>query len=306
MDNLILLVFCFLAGMALQRFRLTPPDAPKTLNILILYLALPAVTLQQIPRIELEWSLVYPVASSWLVFAGAWGLTTWVARPLLRLNRAETGCLILTSGLGNTSFVGFPFLLAFYGPSALQYGILTDQPGSFLILATLGVGLAARFRGQASAPRQLLGRVLRFPPFVAFVTAMLIGVTPLQLPDLALPLLEAFAGMLTPLALLSVGLQLRIERKAIPWKPLLWGLGYKLMLAPLIVWALLSVWTAPQGLLFKVSIVESAMAPMITAAIVATDHDLSPRLANAMVGLGIPLSLITAWGWVEGLRFLYG
>jgi predicted permease len=48
---------------------------------------------------------------------------------------------------------------------------------------------------------------------------------------------------------------------------------------------------------------EAAMAPMIGAAIVATEHRLDPSLTTLMVGIGIPLSFLTvpAWWYVLGM-----
>ena len=42
------------------------------------------------------------------------------------------------------------------------------------------------------------------------------------------------------------------------------------------------------------------MPSMITAAIVATEHDLDPPLANLMVAIGLILSFITLslWWWM--------
>jgi malate permease and related proteins len=42
------------------------------------------------------------------------------------------------------------------------------------------------------------------------------------------------------------------------------------------------------------------MAPMITAGIIAVDHDLNPALVTLMIGIGIPLSFLTlpVWCWV--------
>jgi hypothetical protein len=42
--------------------------------------------------------------------------------------------------------------------------------------------------------------------------------------------------------------------------------------------------------MIEVAIMESAMAPMITASILAT-HGLKPRLSSMMIGFGIPISL---------------
>ncbi|HNE83258.1 MAG TPA: AEC family transporter, partial [bacterium] len=44
-------------------------------------------------------------------------------------------------------------------------------------------------------------------------------------------------------------------------------------------------------------IFEAAMPPMITAAILATEHDLRPELASLMVGIGIIVSMFTLPFW---------
>ena len=44
-------------------------------------------------------------------------------------------------------------------------------------------------------------------------------------------------------------------------------------------------------------VLEAAMAPMITASALAISHRLAPGLAAAMVGYGIPISLLTLFGW---------
>ena len=54
------------------------------------------------------------------------------------------------------------------------------------------------------------------------------------------------------------------------------------------------------GLLMDVSIMEAAMAPMITASILASTYGLKPKLSSMMIGFGIPLSFITLafWFWI--------
>jgi predicted permease len=55
-----------------------------------------------------------------------------------------------------------------------------------------------------------------------------------------------------------------------------------------------------QGPMLQANVLESAMPTMITAAALAIAHNLAPRLAAALVGYGILLSLVTlpAWVWV--------
>ncbi len=57
------------------------------------------------------------------------------------------------------------------------------------------------------------------------------------------------------------------------------------------------------GDMLRANVLESAMPSMITAAALAISHGLAPRLAAALVGYGIVLSLATlpAWAWVAGV-----
>jgi predicted permease len=47
------------------------------------------------------------------------------------------------------------------------------------------------------------------------------------------------------------------------------------------------------GLTLTVGVLQAAMAPMISAAILADEHRLEPTLANTILGAGIVLSLVT-------------
>ena len=42
---------------------------------------------------------------------------------------------------------------------------------------------------------------------------------------------------------------------------------------------------------------EMAMPPMLGASIIAMDHDLEPDLIALLIGIGVPLSMLTAWAW---------
>ena len=49
--------------------------------------------------------------------------------------------------------------------------------------------------------------------------------------------------------------------------------------------------------ILKVTILEAAMATMITSAVVASDFNLDEELANLMVGISIPISLLSVPLW---------
>ena len=109
---------------------------------------------------------------------------------------------------------------------------------------------------------------------------------------------------LAPLALLSVGFQLRLAAVRERWRPLVAGLGFKLVAGPLAVLAVFAAVADLDSPALQVAVFEAAMAPMIGGAIVATQHKLDPELTTLMVGVGIPLSFLTLPVWWYGLAVL--
>jgi malate permease and related proteins len=53
------------------------------------------------------------------------------------------------------------------------------------------------------------------------------------------------------------------------------------------------------GDMARTTVLESAMPSMVTAGALAISHDLAPRLAAAMVGYGLLLSLLTLPFWAR-------
>jgi malate permease and related proteins len=49
---------------------------------------------------------------------------------------------------------------------------------------------------------------------------------------------------------------------------------------------------------------EMAMPPMLGASIIAMEHDLEPDLIALLIGIGVPLSMLTTWGWWSLIQVL--
>ncbi|HEX9079485.1 MAG TPA: AEC family transporter, partial [Desulfuromonadaceae bacterium] len=95
----------------------------------------------------------------------------------------------------------------------------------------------------------------------------------------------------------SVGFQLHLGGLREVLRPLAAGLVYKLLLGPALIYLLYVVILGATGVTTQVTVFEAAMAPMITAGIIAADHDLEPPLVTMLVGIGIPLSFVTLHFW---------
>jgi predicted permease len=317
MGPLVVLFFFLLLGVSLAAFAFETARSAQVSRILnrwVIRAALPALVLQKIHALpEFSFSspeILLPVSQPWIHFFLSMALVTVVAK-MLRWSRSTWGALVLTLGLGNTSFVGIPLLRAILGPESLGTAVVLDQLGSFLILSAIGAPLA-----QAVAPRDqnegegrhlkssawtFLLRPLKFPPFLALLVAL--ASRPFVFPDWIDTVLGAIASTLGPVALVSVGLSMKwkaLSKREVR-QPLTISLLLKLVLFPLVYWALYSRWAAHypgfSTVVLKTILLEGSMASMITAGVVAADNQLDPDLAQLMVGVSIPLSLVTVPIW---------
>jgi len=304
MLNFALIFLCFLLGMGLRKLGRFPSNAGPALNAFIIHVSLPAVVLTQLPALltqPLSLAMLAPIAMPWILFGLAFVFFRWWGNRM-GWSRALIGGLTLTAGLGNTSFVGFPLLEALVGKHAIGVGVLLDQLGTFLVLSTLGLIAAVHFSAASkTAPgwKQTLKRVFQFPPFLALLVSFVWALLGYQEGNDLHKVLERLAGTLVPLALVAVGLQLHLSREilALRWKPLITGLTFKLVLAPVFFTVLYGLLFPAKSEIIHITLLEAAMAPMITAAVVANEFELDGELANLMVGLGIPLSLLTVPIW---------
>lgn len=295
MANIILLLLCLSIGLLLQRNKSLPKDAHISINTVILFVPLPAIALLNIPLLKLDMSLLSLVLLPWITFALSYFIMPLLGKRL-GWNRETIGCLILTAGLGNTSFVGFPLLEAFFGKESIKYGVVLDQAGTFLIVSLFGIFVATRYSSGKMKMRLLVKKIFFFPPFLGFLIAVLLGVLGWRAEGMTKDILSQLAVTLTPLALISVGLQLRVRGIGEEIAPLMWGLGFKLLIVPLLFFGLYKCLNIPEDI-FNVSVIEAAMAPMITASIVASSYSLNAKLAGLMVGVGVPISLLTVIFW---------
>lgn len=298
-DAFALMLAMLAIGKLFARLRVLPGNATEVLNTVVLYLCLPASVLTYVPRLHLNPALLGVMLTPWLL-TGVTVLAVLALRRPLRLRRDEYAVLLLCVALGNSSFIGYPMVRALLGEAALPYAVVYDQFGTFVLLSTFGLYVLARYSGDTPpSPRQTLLRMARFPPVWALVAGL--TVMPAQPPAWIASGLQHLADAMLPLVMLAVGfsIQLRLPREEL--RPLAAGLLLKLLLLPALAWPL-SWALGLRGQMLQANVLESAMPTMISAAVLAMSHGLAPRLAAALVGYGILISLLSlpAWAWLLG------
>lgn len=303
MDNFVLIFLCLTVGVIFSRLKILPEGSHKSVNAWVLYVALPALALRYVPEIEWSSRILVSILGPMLIWCGAWIFVQIYDRKR-KLSIGSRTALLITCGLGNTGFIGLPMISAFYGESEMHHGVVFDQM-TFILFATVGVITVLKASSEKAHEVNfgfIIRKIFRFPPFIAALTALIL---PLFVDiSFANTLLDKLVATMSPMALFSIGLQLRIGAFKQEWRLMTAGLFYKLLLAPSLVLILALVLSSP-GNIAQISIFEAGMSSHITASLLASQYNMNPKYCSLVVGVGIVLSFITVSCWYFILPMIF-
>lgn len=292
MHNYLAILTFLSLGFLLKRIKSIPENTGTVLNLIVIYISLPALILLKVPTLKFSWDLLVPTFLPWILLLVS-VLLIGLCSYWFKWNRNITGALLLVVPLGNTSFLGIPMVQSFFGEQGIPYALIYDQLGSFLALVLYGSLILVFYGEKENKPTlgAILQRIISFPPFLALLLALLVKNWLLS-SEQAKVILETLAATLVPLVMIAVGFQFTLRLKSEEFSKLLLGLGIKMLIIPLVAWAGCKL-LALEGLAVQVSIFEAAMPPMVSAGALAIIAGLAPELVSALIAVGIFLSFIT-------------
>jgi malate permease and related proteins len=284
----IFLIFCFL--MIGYAMKLAKKDYSDVLIQFCVIIAFPALIIQKLYPLKIEFSNFSVVFIA--IFSILLGfLIGFLISRLFGFDKKSSAVVILSCGLGNTSFVGFPFVEAMFGFDALSHALLFDQFGSFLFLTVFGSIIAAWGVGKDSSVKKLLKNVFLFPPFIAILAAFLMK--PFALPTFFLDGCAKLSVTLLPLVSIAIGMKIDIRHIKERLGKTALVLSVKMMVVPLGVFVFMKLLGLPFDAPHKVALVESAMPPMVMVAVFAARYSLDEKLAVSAVALGVFVSFVS-------------
>ncbi len=299
MNEIVGLILLLAAGgYALRKFGLVRPDAARDLNQIILYLFLPALIFTLLHKAHLAWKVAAMPAMAWLA-VGVGLLAAFLVGKLLRLPPALMATFLLTSAMGNTTFLGYPIVRGFYDQAHLTLAILYDLLGSTLAVNTVGMAIAGGASSRGMAPGAIARRLLAMPVLWALVLGL--ATRGIGIPAPVERLLEGVGNLTVPMSMVTMGLALRISHLRHRWRLVLASAGIKLMAIPVVVWMAARVLGLP--LAFQQSaVLESAMPTMFYALNLAIFFDLDAAFVLGAIAVSSLLCMATLpwWFWLLG------
>jgi len=289
--QIIILIILILVSALLTQKKLLTENHMRWANSWIIWLALPSIALLNIPSLKISAQLLAPILSPILGFIGSFLFFYVLLRRFLEPKQRLV--LAVSGALGNTSFIGFPVISSLYAQDYMPIAIVIDQI-NFLLMASIAYALIVS-QNTTFHPWQSVKKIITFPSFIALVIALFIE------PDFyhegMVMLLEFLSASMSPVAMLIIGFYFaKYVRLSIP-KPVALGILYSLVLAPILTFGLLELLAITEQSIRTTSVIEAAMPPMTTIAILFSSHDIKPRLAAQLLCWGIAGSFITLPIW---------
>ncbi|PHO12445.1 transporter [Malaciobacter marinus] len=275
-------------------FKIYFKDNSKELIEFIIYFSLPAIVFNKIYNLELTFEIFKLIVMfNAIIFLNL--ILAFLLGKFLKLDKKLLATFVIIATFGNTSFIGFSYIDAFYGQDYVVYALIYDLFGSFLILVSLGMIIINWGSGQQVNFRAILKSVLYFPPIVMFFITIFTKL--FEVPIFIINTTETLGATLVPLAMIAIGMKLQIKNIFYKFKAVFIAMFLKMIIIPIIVYLAFLIFYNVDDTWSKVTIVEAAMPPMTMAVVLAIKGGLDETFAiNALV-LGVLGSLLTVTGF---------
>lgn len=296
--NVALPVFAvILAGYVVGRAGLLGDESSKALNGFVYYVALPALIFISMARVPVasvfDWDFIG-------AFFGAQALTFVVAVAVARFafpgSFAELSLHGIASVFSNTGYMGLPLLLIAFGEAGVLPGIISTVINGSV---NIGIGIAlieldrSRSQGLARILADVAKGVAKSPLVQAMVLGLLVSWANVPLPDPLVRFCELLGAAAPPSALFAIGLFLVGQSVASSIGEVSWLTFLKLIVNPLIAWALAAyvfemdaVWTAA-------TVILSATPVGSTLFVLAQRYDVYVRRTAGVILLSTVLSVLS-------------
>lgn len=228
-------------GHLLTRFWQPSERLDQALTRLLFQVALPALLfglmsrLSQLPPVDPRALLAF-FGSCLLVFT----LARVLAWKVFRLDGVSQSLFALAAIFSNNALLGIPLAQVTLGDAAMPTVALVLVFNSLTLwtLVTVSVEWSRHGRLSVAGFHATLRSVLGNPLILAILSGTAVGLTGWPMPHGARSVLDAIGAVAAPLALFSLGMGLSRHGLRAQWHLSLAMTGLKLLVQPLVVWAL--------------------------------------------------------------------
>ena len=271
-------------------FKIIFQDNSKQLVDFIIYFSLPAIVFSKIYPLSLDTKILWLI----LMFLGIIFFNLFLSYTIgkiMRLSRVTLATFMIMATFGNTSFIGFSYIDAFYGQDYIVYGVIYDIFGSFLLLVSVGMIIITWGSGRKNSVLNISKSIFLFPPMIMFIIT--IFAKNFEIPKFLIYTSTNLGATLVPIAMIAIGMKLELKHIFTKLHIVTVAVVLKMLIIPIIVLFVFKYFYGIDETWVKVTIIEVAMPPMTMAAVLAIKGGLDEKIAINSLVLGVIVSLFT-------------
>ncbi|MCL1916868.1 MAG: AEC family transporter [Peptococcaceae bacterium] len=289
--------FIIFIGYATTKIGWIQPIATKSLNKILLNIALPSLILYTITHQDMRegiWLLIYWVLGALTVVYAA---STLIGRLLTKLCRVEDNdCGIYTYSLTytNNSFLGLPVAQIIFGTASEGFFLMViGSILSMFLMFSIGIMTLTQNHGRKRTLKETLNLMLNVPVCTALLGVVLLLLN-VQLPAVVNDILSLLGSMVAPLSMLIIGVQLaRSHARGVFREIRYYGVAVlRLIAIPGILYILLTLLHAPP-LATAILVLTAAMPSAVAVVVFAEEYGKNAELAAGIVFITTLFSIIT-------------
>lgn len=297
-----------LLGYLSGRWKKIPIEGLAWLNFFIVYISLPALFFQLLSKTPLEQFaqgqfLLYSTGAAVIVFVLSFALA-----KLRRKASAEATIQALSGTYGNIGYLGPPLALAAFGIEAGTPVILifcVENTLYFIITPLLMALFSSDKAGWAKTGWHIVRSIFTHPFILATLVSIAAAWAQWQPPESVDKILASLASAAAPAALFSMGVTAALRPlKRIPVEAS-YLLPIKLILHPLLAYALLSLIPDLPQLWLLSAVLMAALPTATNVFVLAQQYNVWEQRASSIVVLSTLISTVTVTlllYWAVGLQ----
>ena len=271
-------------------FKIIFQDNSKQLVDFIIYFSLPAIVFSKIYPLDLNFDhlLLILMFNAIILFNL---LLSFLIGKLLKLEKIYLATFMIMATFGNTSFIGFSYIDAFYGQDYIVYGVIYDIFGSFLLLVSVGMIIITWGSGRKNSILNISKSIFLFPPMIIFFIT--IFAKNFEVPKFIIYTSQNLGSTLVPIAMIAIGMKLELKHIFSKLHIVTVAVVLKMLIVPIIILFTFKYFYGVDETWVKVTLIEVAMPPMTMAAVLAIKGGLDEKIAINSLVLGVIVSLFT-------------
>ncbi|MGJ0322226.1 AEC family transporter [Aliarcobacter cryaerophilus] len=271
-------------------FKIIFQDNSKQLVDFIIYFSLPAIVFSKIYPLQLDTKILWLIFMFMAIIFFNLFLSYCVGK-MMRLNRVTLATFMIMATFGNTSFIGFSYIDAFYGQDYIVYGVIYDIFGSFLLIVSVGMIIITWGSGRKNSILNISKSIFLFPPMIIFFIT--IFAKNFEVPKFIIYTSQNLGSTLVPIAMIAIGMKLELKHIFSRLHIVTVAVVLKMLIVPIIILFIFKYFYGVDETWVKVTLIEVAMPPMTMAAVLAIKGGLDEKIAINSLVLGVIVSLFT-------------